>query len=190
MVNKFYTIGTYLALGAMGLGVGCSRIEPEPLPDLLNGYSSISERSTAELEKPKERVNFEIIDNKEAEIYQGERYNVEKLPDGSSNLYYTVRNINSEKLKGNLEKQLEGLVLSVDLNKEISSVSVKYKDGEGVEDAIKRTIERNDGKPVPQFMVVAEINRVFADFTQDENISLEAVVKNIQIMERLMFLEI
>lgn len=151
--------------------VGCSYLKPSD-KGILEGYKTISERSEFMLAEPREKMNYEIIQEGQLPIYSGEKFEKESFEDFYI-IKYHARNINSKSLKKTLDEQLTGVVGKVseipETNQVIIRVDTKTTDTQNyarAENNIKKFIESVDITP-PQIMIEMRMTRDFADKTID-----------------------
>jgi len=154
-----------LSLATLVLLNACSSLPLTPKPDLLGEHKSISEKSTALLEAPREKMNEDIITTGTLPIYQNE-FTTSSL--GTSEIIsYTTRNIDAGSLKTTLEEQLGADVEKVSVVPETNQVLVRrnLESAASQEDVLN--LARSVDREIPQVGVELRAVKIFTDYTND-----------------------
>ena len=167
----------YSGIAGLAFSAGCAYMPPNPKPDLLGNYPTISHKSTALLEKPSEKINVEIIHDREKKLptYSGERFELKQIGDYNI-IRYHVRNMDSDSLKKTLEEQLVGGVDAISSVPSTNQILIKIKrNDDSTSGGLSQYIPPKQIEEVintidvsaPQIMLDLRIVKVFADYSKD-----------------------
>ena len=172
-----------LAYGSFFSG-GCATTKTKYPPNLFEGYSSISEKASDIIDTTKEKLNIEVIHDKDKPlpIYE-KQFEINEIGD-SQIIRYHSRNIDCKMLASTLEKQLGNYTEGISVVPETNQVLIRMKKQGNLEgkvssitsDEVKNLIESIDLE-VPSIMLKMVIVKTFADYTKDISSMLEVKQK-------------
>ncbi|MDO8467352.1 MAG: type II and III secretion system protein [Nanoarchaeota archaeon] len=160
---------SYSCIAGLAFSAGCSYINSTPKPNLLGEYSSISNKSTALLEKEKKDINVELISEGKLPIYNNQ-FKVEEFGDFNI-IRYNSRNMDSSDLEKILEEQMKAQVETITSVPGTNQILIKIKKVSELEKQVEKIINSIDVMP-PQIMLDLRIVKLFADYTRDISSSL------------------